>query len=279
MTQQMNLEDKPRNGAAEAAAAALAVDDDAPLTVSGGEPSRVLSAFSGENAFIVAQRMARALSSSSLLPETFRNNIPNCMIAMELANRIGCSVFMICQNMDVIHGRPGLRAKFLIATVNASGRFEPLRFKWEGKPGTDDYGCRAYSKDLRTGTPCEGPLISWALVKQEGWIAKSGSKWKTMPEKMFMYRAGAWWTDLYCPEFGMGMGTAEEAIDTYGETVASVPAALMPGTPAALEAALHATAPLVTADGEVLPAPTKKKPDSKAAQPPADPDPEPGSNG
>lgn len=273
MTQQMDLEEKIRNGATELAHAALALDDDAP-PAHGNEPSRVLSAFSGEGAFIVAQRMAKALSASSLLPETFRGNIPNCMIAMELANRIGCSVFMICQNMDVIHGRPGLRAKFLIATVNASGRFEPLRFKFEGKPGTDDYGCRAYSKDLRTGTPCEGPFISWALVKAEGWLAKAGSKWKTMSEKMFMYRAGAWWTDLYCPEFGMGMGTAEEAIDTYGEAVANVPAALTPGTPAALEAALTATDSLiVTDDGEVLPA-TAKKP-AKAV----DTDPEPGSNG
>jgi hypothetical protein len=273
----MNLE--PKNGAptpANEPAAALAPVDDV-LTTS-GEPSRVLSAFSGESAFIVAQRMAKALSSSSLLPETFRNNIPNCMIAMELANRIGCSVFMICQNMDVIHGRPGLRAKFLIATVNASGRFEPLRFKWEGKPGTDDYGCRAYSKDLRTGVPCEGPLITWGLAKSEGWVSKSGSKWKTMPEKMFMYRAGAWWTDLYCPEFGMGMGTAEEAIDTYGEPVVSTPAALMPGTPAALEAALTATAPLVTADGEVLSAPETAKASGKIKAP-VDDDPEPGSNG
>lgn len=263
MTQQMDLtEKKPAaNGAndtplpatvtpAVAAAAAIVLDDE-PSASGGDEPSRVLSAFSSENTFNVAQRMAKALAASSLLPETFRGNVPNCMIAMELANRIGCSVFMICQNMDVIHGRPGLRAKFLIATVNASGRFTPLRFRWQGKPGSEDRGCQAYATDKQTGVPCDGPWITWELAKAEGWVSKSGSKWKTMPEKMFMYRAGAWWSDLYCPELAMGMGTAEEAIDAYGETVHELPSGLRPGNTAALQSALMKP-DVVTADGEVI---------------------------
>ncbi len=271
MTQQMDLtEKKPAtNGAADTPppAPASIVLDDEPGSGGNDEPSRVLSAFSGEHAFNIAQRMAKALAASSLLPDTFRNNVPNCMIAMELANRIGCSVFMICQNMDVIHGRPGLRAKFLIATVNASGRFSPLRFRWQGKPNTDEWGCQAYAVDLKTNTPCDGPWITMGLAKAESWVSKAGSKWKTMPEKMFMYRAGAWWSDLYCPELAMGMGTAEEAIDAYGESVADGPAALRPGSPASLQAALMAPE-VVTADGEVI---RQGKPTEGA--------PEPGSNG
>ena len=152
--------------------------------------------------------------------------------------------------MDVIHGRPGLRAKFLIATVNASGRFSPIRYRWQGKPGSDDWGCQAYATDLKSKTSCDGPWITMALVKGEGWISKAGSKWKTMPEKMFMYRAGAWWTDLYCPEFGMGMGTAEEAIDTWGEHVSTttIPAGLVPGSSKALESTLLGGADPVTGE-------------------------------
>lgn len=258
MTQQMDLTEK-KPGAGETPLPAVApspsagiVLDDEPSSPSGNdEPSRVLSAFSGENAFVVAQRMAKALAASTLLPDTFRNNVPNCMIAMELANRIGCSVFMICQNMDVIHGRPGLRAKFLIATVNASGRFSPLRFRWQGKEGSDEWGARAYAVDLKTGQECLGPLITIGLAKAESWISKAGSKWKTIPEKMIMYRAGAWWADLYCPELAMGMGTAEESIDAYGETLHELPAALRPGSTAALQSALMKP-DVVTADGEVI---------------------------
>jgi hypothetical protein len=201
--------------------------------------NRAISAFSSEAAFVSAQRMAKALAASSLLPDTFRGNIPNCMIAMELASRIGCSVFQIAQNMDVIHGRPSLRAQFLIATTNASGRFTPIRYRWQSKPGNDDWGCRAYARDIKTGEECEGPLITIGLAKAEEWTTKKGSKWKTIPELMLTYRAGAWWTRIYCPEFGMGMSTAEEIYDTVGEYVPDTPTQLTPGSTQALEDALR----------------------------------------
>ncbi len=200
---------------------------------------RVLSVFSNQESFIWGQRMASALAASSLLPDTFRGNIPNCMIAMELASRIGCSVFQIAQNMDVIHGRPSLRAQFLIATTNASGRFTPIRYRWQGKPGNDDWGCRAYARDVKTGEECEGPLITIGLAKAEEWTSKKGSKWKTIPELMLTYRAGAWWTRIYCPEFGMGMTTTEETYDTVGIDVMETPSALTPGSTQALEDALR----------------------------------------
>jgi hypothetical protein len=63
--------------------------------------------------------MAKGLASSSLVPEAYRNNIPNVLIAMELASRVGASVFAVMQNLDIIHGRPGWRATFIIATINA----------------------------------------------------------------------------------------------------------------------------------------------------------------
>lgn len=229
-------------------------------------PQRAISAFSNESAFETAQRMAKALASSSLLPETFRGNIPNCMIAMELASRIGCSVFQIAQNMDVIHGRPSLRAQFLIATTNASGRFSPIRYRWQSKPGTDEWGCRAYAHDTQSSEECVGPLITIGLAKAEGWFSKSGSKWKTIPELMLTYRAGAWWTRIYCPEFGMGMTTSEEAIDTWGEARGDVvtPAAIAPGSTEALEEALRATEPVEVA------APSSPEPESQPMREPGE---------
>lgn len=34
-----------------------------------------------------------------------------------------------------------------------------------------------------------------------------------MPQKMLMYRAGAWWVDVYAPEIAMGFRTTEEELD------------------------------------------------------------------
>lgn len=51
------------------------------------------------------------------------------------------------------------------------------------------------------------------MVRAEGWSEKKGSKWKTMPDQMFIYRAAAFWQRAYAPEVGMGLSTAEELHD------------------------------------------------------------------
>ena len=196
-----------------------------------------IDAFASEGNFATAQRMAKGLSTSSLVPEAYRNNIPNVLIAMELATRVGASVFAVMQNLDIIHGRPGWRATFIIATINACGRFTPLRFRWEGKSGTPGWGCRAVAKDRESGEECLGSLITMALATAEGWTTKNGSKWKTMPEQMLMYRAAAFWTRVYAPEKTLGMHTTDEIDDTFGSSERVVhEAEIVTGPPPTAEA-------------------------------------------
>ena len=97
--------------------------------------------------------------------------------------------------------------------MNSCGRFSPLRFKFIGDIGTEDYGCRAIAKDLDSGEALIGPLINWKMVKAEGWLDKLGSKWKTMPELMFQYRSASFFGRLYAPDILKGMHSVEEIID------------------------------------------------------------------
>lgn len=197
--------------------------------------------FSSESAFVAAQRMASALSASTLVPREYQKNISNCLIAMELASRIGVSVLATMQNLHIIQGRPSWSAAFLIATVNASGRFTPLRYEWAGEPGKDTWSCRAVARDIRTGELCEGTWITWQMAGKEGWTKKSGSKWLTMPQQMFVYRAASFWCRMYCPEISIGFQTTEEVQDTTGHDGvddASMPAVLTPAGAKALEAVL-----------------------------------------
>lgn len=175
-----------------------------------------LSAFSSENAFVSVQRMAKALASSTLVPDSYRGeaNLGNCIIALELSQRIGASVMAVMQSMVPIHGKPTWSAAFLIATVNSCGRFSPMRFRWVGKEGTDDWGCRAYAVEREGNLELVGALVTIAMAKAEGWYSKNGSKWKTMPEQMLQYRAAAFWTRAYAPEIALGMHTSEEIHDT-----------------------------------------------------------------
>lgn len=176
-------------------------------------PKESVSSFGDAAAFDHAQRVAKMLSSSSLVPEIYKNNVQNTMIALEMANRIGASPLMVMQNLYVIQGKPSWSSSFIIASLNACGRFSPVRFKMDGQG--DEYGCRAWAYDLKDKEKLIGPKITMTMVKAEGWLSKPGSKWKTMPELMFRYRAAAFFGRLYAPDIMMGMQTAEEVSDVH----------------------------------------------------------------
>ena len=195
-------------------------------------------------AFEMLQRQAKMFAASSLVPKEFQGNVANCAIGIDIAKRLGASPFMVLQNIDIIHGRPSFRATFLIAMVNASGRFEPLQFEMTetGKETTKpvtfevwDNGkkvskeikytytpttCVAYAKDKASGTVIKGPPVSYDMAISEGWVGKSGSKWQTdMRELMIRYRAAAFFARLYAPDITLGMMTAEEVSDVVERDV------------------------------------------------------------
>ena len=163
--------------------------------------------------FELMQRVAKMFASSTLVPAHYQESVANCMIALNLARRLGADELMVMQNLYIVHGNPGWSSKFLIASVNTCGRFESLRYEWRGKPGADDFGCRAWTIEKSTGDRLDGIWVDWKMVKAEGWHAKNGSKWKTMPDQMFVYRAAAFWQRAYAPEISMGLSTSEELAD------------------------------------------------------------------
>lgn len=165
--------------------------------------------------FELMQRVSKAFASSSLVPQVYQGNVANCMIAINMAERIGADPMMVMQNLYIVHGRPGWSAQFLIATFNHCGRFTALRYEWFGDKGKDTWGCRAYATEKENNEKIVGPDITIALSKAEGWFQKSGSKWQTIPQLMLMYRAAAWMIRTYAPEIAMGLHTAEELGDVY----------------------------------------------------------------
>ncbi len=166
------------------------------------------------------QRKATALAASSLVPEIYQKNVPNVLIALDMADRLGANPLMVMQNLVIIHGKPTWSATFLIATVNQCGRFTPLRYETRGDdPRKPDFRCRAVARDIASGDVCEGEWIDWQMVDGEGWSKKSGSKWKTMPGQMFRYRAASFWARTFAPEVSMGIYTEDEARDVAAPSI------------------------------------------------------------
>ncbi len=204
-------------------------------------------------AFEMLQRQAKMFASSSLVPKEFVGNLANCAIGINIAKRLGADAFMVLQNIDIIHGRPSFRATFLIAMVNASGRFEPLQFRMEGVEGKADRSCIAWTKSKSDGATLEGPKITLEMAKSEGWSTKNGSKWITMPELMLRYRAAAFFARLYAPDITLGMMTAEEAIDTTERDVTpTAESKLFKPAPAPVEAAPVEVAPVIDVEPVTL---------------------------
>lgn len=225
--------------------------------------------FFDKEVFETAMRVSKMFTSSDLVPDNYKANfkpipanaseeqakaiqlenqaaqnkaVANCMIAIEIAMRIGASPLMVMQNMVPIYGKPSWSSKFLIATVNSCGRFEPLQYRFtnKGMLGMVDYTdyvwdarsnrkqavskqfdgkaiqdieCVAYTTKKGSKEILESSPVSIRLAIQEGWFTKSGSKWQTMPKQMLMYRAASWWTSVYAPDLSMGMRTIEEQQD------------------------------------------------------------------
>ena len=178
----------------------------------------VVPGFGSKNALEVAIRAANVLAKSTLVPKEYQGNVANCMIALNMANRMGADPLMVMQNLYIVHGKPGWSSQFLISTFNTSGKFSALRYEWVGEEGTDSWGCRAWAIEKATGEKLVGSTVTIGLAKKEGWYNKTGSKWQTMPEQMLMYRAASWFIRAYAPELAMGMHTAEEIYDTIDLT-------------------------------------------------------------
>lgn len=173
----------------------------------------VMPGFNSQNSWELANRIGKAFAASSLVPAQYQGNVANCIVALEMANRMGASPLMVMQNLYIVHGNPGWSSKFLVACFNQSGRFSALRYEWSD----DRNACRAWAIEKATGERIDGPQVTMQMAKDEGWSTKAGSKWKTMPELMLMYRAAAFLIRTYAPEISMGLQTNEEIIDTVEE--------------------------------------------------------------
>lgn len=167
----------------------------------------------GKQAF----KMAEFLSRSALIPQTYQGKPENCLIALDMANRTGLAPTTVMQNLNIIQGKPAWSSQMCISLVNMCGRFEPLDFVFVGEPGTLEYGCYAKAKRKSDGKELAGTTITLGMAKSEGWSTKAGSKWTTMADQMLMYRAGAFFARVYCPDVLMGLLTQDEVRDVWGD--------------------------------------------------------------
>ena len=174
---------------------------------------QMTSIFSNSESFNLAARMSKALAGSTIVPRAYQNNESNCMIAIEMANRIGTSPMMVMQNLYIVNGNPAWSSQWIIAMINSSKRYKTeLQFDIGHAKEDGGLSCIAWAEDYN-GHRVEGPKITMTMANAEGWSTKGGSKWKTMPEVMIRYRAASFFGRVNCPDMIMGIYSQEEVIE------------------------------------------------------------------
>ena len=93
------------------------------------------SVYRSQSSFELYQRMAKSLAESNLVPPQYQGQkgLPNCLVAIEMANRMDISPLVVMQNMNVIQGKPSWSAQFIIATIIGCGRFENFDYQMDGE--------------------------------------------------------------------------------------------------------------------------------------------------
>lgn len=224
-----------------------------------------VNVFSSIQSFEDAQRMAKVFINSPLVPTQFRGDLGSCLIAFNLANRMGADPLQVMQNIYIVHGKPSFSSSYLIACFNQCGRFSTIKYQFQGERGSDDWGCRATATELATGEVLEGTLVTIGMAKREGWYSKKDrngnetSKWQTMPELMLRYRSATFLIRTYAPEIALGFYTREEAIDITEQ-------ATIVGDAPATATTLDEVAMLAVAE-QAQPQPKKKQAQRKEPEP------------
>ena len=169
--------------------------------------------FSSMENFKEIYDIGKMWASSKLVPQTYQGKSMDCTIAVDMANRMGVSPMMVMQNLYIVCGKPSWSGQACTALIAGSGKFKNLKPVYFGEEGTEERGCYLQAERVEDGEIVQGVKVTMKMAKEEGWIAKTGSKWKTMPELMLAYRASAFFARVHIPNALMGVSVEGEVED------------------------------------------------------------------
>ena len=194
-----------------------------------------------------AMTLAQSLSKSQLIPKAFQGKPDECLMVLIVAQEKGLSMWETFQNLQIIEGRVGWDSKFIIQSINRSGRLRGgLQFKVEnkgkftipkrdavpylpadpnnGRPyaqkakperpqmEVDEIEYTAWGIDATSGKEIYSQPISIRVAYNAGWVNRNPEQWIGDPENMSMLRTAK----RFASRYGIGIGetTVDELRDS-----------------------------------------------------------------
>ena len=174
-------------------------------------PEDESSIYKNTDSFEFAQRQAKSLCESNLVPISYQGQkgLPNCLVAIEMSKRMKLSPLTVMQNLNVIHGTPTWSAQFITSQILGCGRFTNFDYLVKGEGDTLEVQCVATR--LEDQKLVKGTTVSMRMARLEGWTRNS--KYQSMPELMLRNRAATFFGRQYIPDLLLGVQTSEEVVD------------------------------------------------------------------
>lgn len=162
--------------------------------------------------FSKAWKMAQVLAGTEIIPQAYKGKVGDCIVAIDIANRMGLAPIAVMQNSQIVRGNFSWKGTACKAMIDSCGKYKSTRYVEVGERGKDNWGFYLEATD-KDGNIIKGVTVDMAMAKAEKWYDKDGSKWKTMGELMLKYRASAFFMRTECASLAMGFLTVEEQED------------------------------------------------------------------
>lgn len=195
-------------------------DAQKPSTTSSGLPVIMRAdIYESPEVFGHAQRVARSLAASSMVPRELQRSLPDALAALALAREMNLPPLMVMQNIYFVNGKAGWSTQFMIARANMAGVFsKSIKWRTSKTANVMEMKVEAYAT-------MDGEEISVEATMQmavaDGWT--KNKKYQSMPEHMLRWRSATMLIKLYCPQVMYGLPMVDELEDDVVETLDVTP--------------------------------------------------------
>ena len=150
-------------------------------------------------------RYAEALASANLVPDSFKRQPPNVLVALAIAADMGESPWTVMAEMAVVSGRPSFSAKFMRSRVRRAGH----RLRESYVDGV------ARAVIVRSDDPDYEHVAEWDEAKARAHDLWGKGHWKKNPELMLKNRALSEVVREACYEVMGGVGYTPDEVHDF----------------------------------------------------------------
>lgn len=157
-------------------------------------------------------RYSQALAEASLLPEAYRRQPSNVLLALESGAALNVAPMVALQEIHVIKGKPSPSAQLMAALVRRAGH--RLRIMGDTQSATCEI--------VRTDDPDFTFTTTWTLDRAKDAGLLSNDMWRKYPANMLKARAISECCRDACPDVVVGFGYTPEELGDPTDSAGAV---------------------------------------------------------